>query len=69
MLSCRLVACNTQGLLFQNLFELYLISHFWKAYSWIKLLVLPPVTVLKGPFSDLHYLFSTSHSYLSFAFQ
>lgn len=36
--SCHLLAYNTQGLLFQNLFELQLLIHFWKTQGWIKLL-------------------------------
>jgi len=59
--SCHLVACNTQGLIFQNLFELQLLIHFWKAQGWIKLLIVLPVQILKGPFFVLYYLFSILH--------
>lgn len=68
--SCHLLAYNTQGLLFQNLFELQLLIHFWKIQGWIKLLILLPVTILKGLFLCLALLsFHPSSTSLSSTLQ
>lgn len=68
--SCHLLAYNTQGLLFQNLFELQLLIHFWKTQGWIKLLILLPVTILKGLFLCLALLsFHPSSTSLSSTLQ